>query len=933
MMPRLLSAAIAACCAGPLAAQQGGEAGDLVVHCGTLHVGDGHVLSPAFLLVHDGKIASVSSTAPQSSAPVVDASSKVVMPGLVAADSDLSGAADSDYNVTPDVLALDAFDFLKKQKDALEGGVTTAYLSPGRQRLVSGQGAVVKTAGASMARRVLRESACLRANMGEEATRAPRVFEPNPHPTSDDPLLPSRIQEPTARIAILGTLRDLFVQGTAALREPEPPLFGPGSPENRYDARPLGEVVSGKLTLRVRAFAAQDIRRALMLQRELGCKMVLEDPYEIESLADVAREQGVSATFRLPVAPGRASAGGEDRRDRRRPPSAEALRAAARAGIPLAVAPATGAPLRDLLMSVALAVGAGLDREEALETVCSGAARILGVADRVGTLEPGKDADFVVLSGDPLAVGTMVEATYVDGKKVYERESGDSLLAVRCGRILAGDGRSYAPGVLLVENGRIKAIGEDLPVPAGAEIVDLPDAVMTPGFLDAFSHLGLAGDGKGVPNGAADQKIAEAVSFDDPMFEPALAAGITTVLVSGKDQGLVSGRISALKTGARDQQSMVVRDIAGLRLVFDGVGADAGKPLRELLDRGKRYADAWAAYEKALADFKAGKAEKPPEQAPPPAQEQPREDPITGTWEGSMNIQGRFELHVTLHLKLEGTRVTGQVVMSARGQTGRPQDLQSGKFENGTLEIGFRGPGGTATLKARVSDDKLAGSVSMGPLGDQPFEAVRTSKDAAAPAASSPGGEDGGEPRKPNVDENLEPLRRAFENRATIVVRTAREPSIRTAIETLEKAKVPFALHGADNGVDDASVFGDRRPGIVLGPDVVREEDGKLVDAAAVFADRGHPVALCSGECAGARFLRVHAAYAVRYGMAPDAALAALTSATAKMFRIDDRVGTLEKGKDADFVVFSGNPFEPTSLVLLVACDGRIAVDRRKEAR
>jgi imidazolonepropionase-like amidohydrolase len=65
--------------------------------------------------------------------------------------------------------------------------------------------------------------------------------------------------------------------------------------------------------------------------------------------------------------------------------------------------------------------------------------------------------------------------------------------------------------------------------------------------------------------------------------------------------------------------------------------------------------------------------------------------------------------------------------------------------------------------------------------------------------------------------------------------------------------------------------------------------------------------------------------------MDPQEALAALTLNPARMFRLDDRIGSLARGKDADVVVFSGNPFELTSRVLLVLVDGRIAVDRRKE--
>jgi imidazolonepropionase-like amidohydrolase len=71
--------------------------------------------------------------------------------------------------------------------------------------------------------------------------------------------------------------------------------------------------------------------------------------------------------------------------------------------------------------------------------------------------------------------------------------------------------------------------------------------------------------------------------------------------------------------------------------------------------------------------------------------------------------------------------------------------------------------------------------------------------------------------------------------------------------------------------------------------------------------------------------------HAIRYGMDPEAALRALTLGPARMFGLESRIGSLERGKDADLVVFSGSPFEPTSQVLLVICNGRIVHDARAQ--
>lgn len=907
---------------------------EFAVRCGTLLVGDGTTeLRDAWLLVRDGKIVGIGKDAPASGVAIVDARDKVVMPGLVAADSDLSGATDSEYQVTPEALAVDSFDFDRKWLSALSGGVTTAYLSPGRLRLVSGQGAVVKLAGRDLVARVLTENNSLRIDFTDSAVRAPRVFEPVPHPTSDEPLEQSRIQTPTGRISVLAELRALLQQATDA----DTGANGEGSAENRYDEAALADVVAGKLPVRAAAFRAQDVRRALQFQQELGVRMLLEDPQQIASVAKLAATQGVGAVFRIPVKFGQVEGGGEDRLAETLDPRPEAAAQAAAAGVRIGLAPASGVALRDYLLAVGIAVRHGLPRAAALRAVGNDAAALLGVDGRVGSLAVGKDADFVVLSGDPLAVGTMVEATYVDGERVYERKTESSVLAIRAGRVHDGTGRVYRDAVVIVQNGRIKAVGEDLAIPYGAQVVDLPTAVVTPGFVDAFSHLGLGGDGTGVPNGAPNQPLHDAIAFDDPMFEPALAAGMTTVLVSGKDGGPIAGRIAAVKTGAADQANLVVQKIVGQRVAHDAIGPNAIRGLADQLNRAKAYVKAWADYEKALAEWQTGK--KPVEEAKPePKPEEGKaavEDPVSGVWESEIDLQGQIRLKVVLELKLDGTKVTGRVRLGLGERELPAQDVTDGSYSGGKLKIEFRGMGGTATLEATVANDKLTGKITLGRAGEQDVTGTRTSKTApsaaAAPVRRVEKADPEGKPKAPNVDENLEPMRAVLEKRATLVVTVRRGQAIRDTIELLEAEKVRYVLQDVEDLLDDPSLAGGRSATVIVGPQVVEElDDGSLRCVPAVLSDHDHKVLFGSGECAGARNLPLHATYAVRYGLSPTDALAALTYWPAQAFGLDHRIGSLQKGRDADLVVFSGNPFEPQSKVLLVVCNGRIVVDHRE---
>ncbi|HEB52456.1 MAG TPA: hypothetical protein ENI87_04275 [bacterium] len=933
----LAAAAALALAAGDALAQEV-PSRSFAVRCGTLLVGDGQTaMHDAWLVVRDGKVEGVGERTPAADLPVVDARGKVVMPGIVAVDSDLATERDSEYQVTPDAYAVDAFDFERSWRSALAGGITSAYLSPGRLRLVSGQGAVVKLAGTDLVARVLTDAAALRVNFGDAAMKAPRVFEPTAHPTDEDPLRPARIQTPTSRISHLAELRALFAAATDGAAD----VGGQGPAEKRYDERALRLVVEGKLPLRAAATSTYDIRRALRFQRDLGLTMVLEDPFEIGPIAAMAAKQNAMATFRVPAVFGRSVPGGEDRLQELPDPHFDAPAKAAAAGVLVGLAPAAGAPLRDYLLSVALAVRHGLPRGTALRAVGRDAARILGVDDRVGTLAKGKDADFIVLSGDPLAVGSMVESTWIDGERRYVRKTDSAVLAIRAGRIHDGTGRIIRNGVVVVQNGRIKAVGEDLAIPYGAEVIDLGDGVATPGFVDVFSHLGLAGEGTGVPTGNPGQRLHDVLAADDPMFELALREGITSLLVAGKDGGLTSGRLTAVKTGAEDRDGLVLRAIAGQRFVYDAIGPNATKPLADQIARARKYVEAWRKYEKALAEWWAGKTGKAAPQPEPKAEPEkdPAKaavDPITGTWEAEITIQERFKLQVKLDLTRKGTKVTGTVSIGMMGRTGRAREVE-GVFEDGTLKIEFRGPGGTVSLEATVEGDTMTGTLNLGPMGSQQVTATRTSKQpvtaatAQSSARKSKKGDDG-RPKPPKVDESLEPLRAVIAGEASIVVKTNRAAAIRDVVALLTKEKLSYVLAGADDLIDDRSLLGGQSPTVIVGPEVVVDDEGELLNVAARFADHGLKIAFGSDNCAGTRYLPMHAAYAVRYGLSPQDALQALTLWAAEAFHLDDRIGSLEKGKDADLVVFSGNPFEPSSRVLLVVCNGRVVVDNREQA-
>jgi len=258
------------CAAALLVAPVLGQEKGTALHCGKIYIGNGQVMTDVYLVIKDGKVDRLTRTKPKD-LTVIDAGDKVVMPGIVAADTDLTTPRDSAYNVTPDFVALEGFDFLGNYKRALSGGVTTAYLSPGRTRFISGQGSVVKLFGDDIVKRVLVEKACLRITLGKEANAAPAIFEPTPHPTADDPLLPARKQFPSSRISQLNELRRIFRDAQAK----DAKVQGHGAVEDRYDVTPLKNAAQGRLALRIAAREAPDIRNGLKFAKELGATAVL----------------------------------------------------------------------------------------------------------------------------------------------------------------------------------------------------------------------------------------------------------------------------------------------------------------------------------------------------------------------------------------------------------------------------------------------------------------------------------------------------------------------------------------------------------------------------------------------------------------------------------------------------------------------------------
>ncbi len=410
----LLLVAVATLAGGPSAAQ-------VAVRAETLHTVSGPPIENAVVIAGaDGKIEWVG---PAADADIPDGArvleAAVVTPGLVDPHSvvGLSGALNSNVGpvrdqdqlersspIQPELRAIDAYDANETLVEWVRSyGVTTLHTGHGPGALVSGQTMIAKTRGRNVDEATLVPARMLASTLGNAVS--------------------SNFQSPGTSSKGVAMLRGAFIGAQAYLEQVRkaenpgnagilPASEGPGaeqsgdavSSDDDGDAKPapqppprdlakeaLGQVLDGELSLLITVNTVPEIAAALRLQHEFGFDLVLDGAAESYLLLDEIREAGVPVVLHPTM--GRVRNG-----------SYETAAKLADAGIPFAIQ--TGfegyvPKTRVLLWEAAIAAANGLGQERALEAITLGPARILGIDDRVGSIEVGKDADLALFDGDP----------------------------------------------------------------------------------------------------------------------------------------------------------------------------------------------------------------------------------------------------------------------------------------------------------------------------------------------------------------------------------------------------------------------------------------------------------------------------------------------------------------------------------------------------
>lgn len=336
-----------------------------------------------------------------------------VIPGLIDAhthigiDEEAVGweGRDTNESTEPVTPHLRAFDGIKSDdiafREALEAGITSVGVLPGSANPIGGLGVAIKCFGRNKLEMLIREPIGLKMAFGENPKRVHGV---------------ENKRSPSTRMGIAGIIREWLVKARNYSRKKE--LFK-DQPEKFPDVDLRLEAIElalkGVIPVRAHAHIADDILTAISIAKEFNLRIVLDHGTEAHRIPEII------ASEKIPVAIGplMTAKGKVELRNR----TIGTPKVLASYGIELAIiTDHPVVPLKLLPVQVALAIREGLPFEEALKAVTVNAAKILGISDRVGSIEVGKDGDIVVLSKRPFDIEAKVLYTIVNGKVVYSSE-------------------------------------------------------------------------------------------------------------------------------------------------------------------------------------------------------------------------------------------------------------------------------------------------------------------------------------------------------------------------------------------------------------------------------------------------------------------------------------------------------------------------------
>jgi imidazolonepropionase-like amidohydrolase len=375
------------------------------------------------VLIADGKIVAVGrDVSVPGDAQVIDAAGGWVLPGFVEAHGHVGvheegeGWAGNDTNemtepVTAQVRALDAINPADIGfRDAISGGILAVNVNPGSGNPIGGQTAALKCWGRTVDEMLLKAPAGLKSALGENPKR----------------VYGEQKKTPSTRLGTAAVIRGALIDAANYLQRIEAEERKPEGERKPVDRdlklEALGKVLRREIPWRQHCHRADDIATGLRIAEEFGYRLVIDHGTEAHLLADILAARDIPVI----IGPLLTSRSKVELRNR----SLANPGKLAAAGVTIAITtdhPVV--PIHFLAYQAGLAVKHGLDRDAALQALTINPARIVGVDDRVGSIEPGKDADVVIWSGDPLDVPSRVERAFVDGVEIYTYADGEGRFA------------------------------------------------------------------------------------------------------------------------------------------------------------------------------------------------------------------------------------------------------------------------------------------------------------------------------------------------------------------------------------------------------------------------------------------------------------------------------------------------------------------------
>jgi imidazolonepropionase-like amidohydrolase len=391
---------------------------------GTIYTMRGDPLDSALengtIIVRGGKIEKIGrDIAIPVGLPVIEAGEFTVMPGLVNPRSYVgiasnwrrqSSTDEISQPIVPEMEVLHAIEPQAPQFSfARELGITTLCVTPGNRNVMGGQGAILKTAGQVVDNMVAKNRAVMVFGLGVSAKRSGQM--------------------PSTRMGIAALLRETLTKAQEYKANKDKAAQENKSESFKKDwaLEALLPVLAGETPVVVHCERQDDILTTLRIADEYGLKVILDGAIDAHKVIPQLKKRGIPVIIEDLL---RGAGNIEDKDFDAKTPArlaAQGIRIAFRASEGSWTVPGAGNPGGDLLEIAAFAHKNGLPADKALQAVTIDAARIIGWDQRIGSLEPGKDADILILRGHPLRTKSIPEVVFIDGKLVYKRQNKDHL--------------------------------------------------------------------------------------------------------------------------------------------------------------------------------------------------------------------------------------------------------------------------------------------------------------------------------------------------------------------------------------------------------------------------------------------------------------------------------------------------------------------------